>query len=120
MKAYWCEPSSGEGECTDLIFANSRNEARSVSLMWGEASEGCEYIEIRARRCPAADKYVGENMHTSPIWREIGGCGDYGEPRCDTCGLAPCWDMPGYKKEFGICPNCNQCGECGCTCGDGV
>lgn len=34
-----------------------------------------------------------------------------GESTCDSCGLAAL-DMP----QFAVCPECNQCAECGCEC----
>ena len=111
-KAYWCTPVDWD-ESSDVVFAENRSKAISYAISRGESCNECTFIEVRAIRCPAADKYANDQdkLRDVAVWREIGGCGDIGESRCDSCGLASMIDSG--RDKWQICEGCNQCGECG-------
>ena len=106
-KAYWCTPKDWD-ECSDLVFAENRNQAITFAMARGEACSECTYTEIRAIRNPSADKYAltPDAVRSDAIWREIGGSADVEEPRCDTCGLAT------MDNKWPLCDNCHNCIDC--------
>ena len=107
LKAYWCTPKDWD-ESSDVVFAESRGQAISFALARGEVCNGCEFTEIRATRNPAADKYANDQrqLRRTSVWREIGGCSDINDSRCNTCGLAT---MDG---EWPVCDDCHNCTDC--------
>ena len=107
MKAYWCTPKDWD-ECSDVVFAETRGKAISIAIHRGESCNECEFTEVRAVRCPKADKYSDNpsQLYSNKVWREIGGCADISEDRCDTCGLAI------MEGDFPLCETCGNCEDC--------
>lgn len=58
MKAYTVRDKDGDGTAT-VVFAESRNAAKSVA-MYTDACGDLMYMEIRATREPALDKFYKE------------------------------------------------------------
>lgn len=54
MKAFIV--STDYGDFSTVVFAENRGRAKAIA-MYTDALEGADYIDIRARRCPALDKY---------------------------------------------------------------
>lgn len=50
---------------------------------------------------------VNDSKHNGKFRREVGFSCE-GDDRCCTCGLAE------FDGRFPVCPECNQCSECGC------
>ena len=54
MKAYIVD--TNYSDYSTVVFAEDRGKAKAIA-MYTDALEGADYIDIRARRCPALDKY---------------------------------------------------------------
>ena len=59
MKAYII--STDYGDFSTVVFAENRNKAKSVG-MHTDACMDADYVDIRARRCPALDKYYNNRI----------------------------------------------------------
>ncbi len=107
LKAYWCTPKD-YGESSDVVFAESRSKAISIALSRGESCNGCAFLEVRAIRCKKADEYADtpNELYKPSVWRQIGGCSDLYEPRCDCCNLAT------MDNEYPLCESCGRCSDC--------
>ena len=63
MKAYIVR--TDYGEFSTVVFAENRNKAKAIG-MYTDACMDVDYVDIRARRCPALDKYY--NNRTEMDW----------------------------------------------------
>ena len=59
MKAYIVSDKTGYRDMATVVFAESRNAAKSVAMNT-ETCDGLDYTEIRAIREPALDQYYKE------------------------------------------------------------
>ena len=59
MKAYMVRDKTGYRDMATVVFAESRNAARSAAL-YTDACEGLDYIEIQAIREPDLDQFYRE------------------------------------------------------------
>lgn len=103
----------------DAIWANSPSEAVAFySQRWKgecdpsatneEFAEGLHWEQVEASEPPVKDGVHSERRDN--VLRRLGWHVE-SERSCDTCGLYP-MDM----DEYAVCPDCNQCTECGCDC----
>lgn len=124
LKCYFGE--SIVDECIDfnymsLCFAQNGKEAKK--LMWKQSMDfvdACDgrYINARAVRKKEFDVNVDRTKTEAYIPRDSKTLRDCmfmweGDDLCDTCGKAS------MNDEYPVCSECNQCIECGCTCGKG-
>lgn len=92
-----------------VVYADTRGQAKAL----GAHEMGMDFTDSRCRRAAAADGFGDHFSVPDEVMREIGFCGEDAW-RCESCGLADYSD--GRYPEWAICPDCDQCGECGCDC----
>lgn len=84
MKAYIV--STDYGEFSTVVFAEDRNKAKVIG-MYTDACMDADYVDIRARRCPALDKYYNNRIEMD--WMDdndriamVKECGFSCDPEC--------------------------------------
>lgn len=111
MKVY--VGGASEDLCAACV-ANSVKEAKAVLWNDSDVRDACDgdYFNLRVRRKRSLDSVAREYQEPIGIIRGLGtlramGFWTEGDPACIACGL---YTMDG---EFPLCPDCEQCAECG-------
>lgn len=110
MKAYVVDTNYEWGAA--LVYALDAGQAKKFG---GRVIDYEEFIDLKARREPHADKWANESRKPriesdSSRLRDLGWRNEDGES-CDCCGLH---DISfGDEEVWAVCTWCQQCGECG-------
>lgn len=95
-----------------LVYAESGRQAKALGWKHGDL-EAEEFIELRVRRAPAADRYASEvGVERDRKILRLAGWRMEDEYTCGSCGLGAMG-----QDEFAVCLECYQCKECGCEDG---
>ena len=105
-----------DGDCAVIIFAESRNRAKSQGTLREEC--GCvDYIELSARRVPEVDGLADKPGIMSwdgneKTYRDLRWIPHDTSGFCQSCGLYDFEGLPeSYLNEDEICAECAQRGD---------
>lgn len=113
MKAY--EVTSRFTEVIEIVFANTRNEAKKLALE-SEWFSGLEYLDLSAKRNCKADHLSDKKGILKPTIELMRWMRDEGwyqaegtQETCEECGLAVWESIDGsHLNEDGICQECEH------------
>jgi hypothetical protein len=119
MKKLYIVDDGWPEDCAELVVAETPKQAEAICKHYGNLDCGNVFDVTEVTNWYCSDKKIPQIDIESHDWglvtdckannkfrREVGFSCD-GDARCDSCGLA---DLDG---EFPVCPECNQCVECG-------
>ncbi|HEY1171008.1 MAG TPA: hypothetical protein VGH19_06515 [Verrucomicrobiae bacterium] len=120
IKAWKVVNEGGYEENAAIVFVESRGKAKGAV----HRTDGfdCEFGQIRATRCPEADKYAATYPHCVVDWNDAAGLRIYRElewqlfesDSCDKCGKFESEKLPESKletvpvedQEWDVCKEC--------------